>query len=331
VRGRSVGIRRTAVALLAAGALTLSACGGESDSEASGLDKLEFQLNFVPGGSTLHYFTGVYKGFYEDEGLDVTIRSANDPSLSVKLVSNGERKIGAVYSGDAISATSNGAGITVVRSNQNQNEFGILALADAGIDTPEDLIGKKVGVTDLAVDKAFFQAMLDNVGIDNDDVEVVNPGFGGVQQLLQGNLDATSEVTSYGPLVMEQEGRDYVFIPYRDFGAPDVTFSAIAVNNDWYEQSENKDIVERFLRALLKAQEWTEANLDEAAALFVEEFPESDKGTVMAQFEAGQVTLGDGESDLDEWQKLADLLLETGAIENEVDVNEMVTNDRLPN
>ncbi|TFV59828.1 ABC transporter substrate-binding protein [Geodermatophilus sp. DF01-2] len=324
---------RTVVAAVAAATL-LTACGGSEESSASAangeeLVPLDFQLNFLPGGTTLGYFVADYQGFYEEEGLEVDVRSSTDPTLSVRLIGSGERNIGAVYTADMLNAAVAGSPVTIVRSNQCENPFGILALAESGIEEPADLRGQRVGVTDLVVDRAYFAAMLESAGLTEQDLTVVNPGFTGVQQLLQGNLDATSEIVDYGPVIMEQQGKDYTFIPYADHGAPNAPFSAVAVNPDWLAEDGNEEIVQRFLRALDKAEAWASENLEEAADQFVAQFPDADKETVMAQFEASYDPGCSGASDIQEYQELADFLTEQGHLEEPVDVTEHVTNDYL--
>lgn len=326
-RGKwSVTIAALAIAALCA------ACGSSdsTDSAAKGPQHVDFQLNFLPGGTTMGYFIADYKGFYKAEGLDVTVRSSSDPTLSIKLISSGQRDIGAVYTADMINAAVAGNPVTMVWSNDAQNPFGIISEKKSGITSPADLRGKKVGITNLVLDRAYFAAMLKSAGLSENDVTVVNPGSGGIQQVLQGNLDATSGITSYEPVVMEQQGVPYNFMYYKDYGAPNAPFSGVAVNPDWLAKSNHGDIVKRFLRALDKAQAWTSSHLEEATDLFVSHFPNIKKATAMAQYKASYVPDLHGHSDIGTYQQLADFLAEQGAIAHSVDVKKYVTNEYLP-
>lgn len=124
----------------------------------------------------------------------------------------------------------------------NKSPFGIIALSKSGIRSAKDLKGKRVGVTSLPIDQAFFNYMLKKAGVSRSDVKIVDPGFGGIQQVIQGNLDATSAIADYEPAVLESKGiTDYRFIYYAQYGAPDAPFYAMSANPDWAK--ENGDVL----------------------------------------------------------------------------------------
>lgn len=317
----------TLLAILAALAVFAASCG--DDDEPAALTPVDFHISWLPGGDNLAFWMGVEQGFFAEEGLDVTIRSSNDPTLSLRLVSTGEVPLAQAYTGDTIIAAAGGDLVTSVFSLTASDPFGLISRSEEGIRTPEDLAGKTVGVTTLPIDRAFFTVMIESVGLTLDDVEVVDPGQGGIQQVILGNLAATSAVESYEPAVMEAEGiTDYDFLYYSDYGAPDAPFFNIVAYPEWLE--DNGDTVRAFLRAYRKAIEWTDANTDEAAELFVQQFPEQDADLTAAIWRKYSAIAGDGSQDSGKWRDLTDFLLEHEMMTGDVDVNAIVTDEYLP-
>jgi ABC-type nitrate/sulfonate/bicarbonate transport system substrate-binding protein len=331
---------RPLVALVGALAL-VAACGDDGDATesedggASGddapaeLQALDFHISWLPGGDNLAFWMGVEQGFFEAEGLDVTIRSSNDPTLSIKLAASGEMPLVQAYTGDVVISASQGEPVISLYALTDRSPFGIVTLPDSGITTAEQLAGETVGVTTLPIDRAFFGAMLESAGLSEDDVTVIDPGQGGVSQMITGNLAGTSAVVTYEPIILEAEGfPEANFIYYSDYGAPDAPFFNIVANPDWL--AENEEVARAFLRGYQAAVEWTDENTTEAAEVFVEEFPDQDPELVAAIWEGYSDIGGTGEQDLDQWEELADFLEADGQLEASVDVTTIVSNDYLP-
>jgi ABC-type nitrate/sulfonate/bicarbonate transport system substrate-binding protein len=316
-----------------AASVLMAACGSDDDDGGNGgsgdqaLTTVDFQLSWLPGGDNLEFWAGQAEGIYEDHGIDLNIRHTNDPTLSIKLAASGERPMAIAYTGDILFSAAQGSKVRSVFALTESSPFGIVSPADSGIETPQDLVGKRVGVTSLPTDQAFFDNMLSEAGVDKSEVEVVDPGQSGVQQVLQGNLDATSAIEDYEPVVMAAEGVESNFMFYSDYGAPDAPFYCIVVNPEF--QAENSDVVAEFVAATQESIEWTNENTDEAVDIFIEQFPEQDPEIIKGIWEKESQIQGDGTNDPEKWQTLADFLLEQDLLEQPVPTEDLYTNEYL--
>jgi putative hydroxymethylpyrimidine transport system substrate-binding protein len=325
-------LRLLASALIAALLVSalLVACGGDDDDGDGGaanreLTRVDFQLSWLPGGDNLGFWAGEAQGFYEEEGIDLNIRHSNDPTASIKLAASGERPMAIAYTGDILFSAAKGSRVISVFALTKSSPFGIISLGEAGITEPTDLEGKRVGVTSLPTDQAFFERMLNEAGVDRSKVKVVDPGQEGIQQVIQGNLDATSAIVDYEPAVLENEGiDDYNFMFYSDYGAPDAPFYCIVVNPDWLKENEN--VVKAFIRATRKSFDWTDAHVDEAADIFIEEFPEQDANLVKEIWTREAKIQGNGSNDPAKWDDLAEFFRNEGLLEKPVDTRKLYTN-----
>jgi putative hydroxymethylpyrimidine transport system substrate-binding protein len=329
-------MRRRTYALLAflvlVASISVAACGSDDNSsdEGSGdqaLTPVDFQISWLPGGDNLEFWAGDAEGIYEDHGIDLNIKHSNDPTISIKLAASGERPMAIAYTGDIIFSAAEGSKVKSVFALTESSPFGVVSAADSNINTPQDLVGKKVGVTSLPIDQAEFNNMLAEAGVDKSEVDVVDPGQSGVQQVIAGNLDATSAVEDYEPVVMASEGVESSFMKYSDYGAPDAPFYCIVVNPEF--QAQNSDVVAEFVKATQESITWTNENTDEAVDHFIKEFPEQDPEIVKGIWTRESEIQGDGTNDPAKWQDLADFLLDQGLLDKPVDTKELYTNEYL--
>jgi ABC-type nitrate/sulfonate/bicarbonate transport system substrate-binding protein len=310
------------VAVLAVAAVATGFTTGDSPT------KVDFQLSWLPGGDNLGFWAALDKGYYRQEGLDVNIRSSNDPTQSIKLIASGQRKLGIAYVGDILTSASKGSPVLAVAALTNKSPFGIIALSKSGIRSAKDLKGKRVGVTSLPIDQAFFNYMLKKAGVSRSDVKIVDPGFGGIQQVIQGNLDATSAVADYEPAVLESKGiKGYRFIYYAQYGTPDAPFYAISANPGWAK--DNGETIKKFIRATKRGFAWATKNPNQAAALFVKRYPDQDKKLVATIWTNESKLHGTLRNDVAKYQALANFLLREKMLDRKVNAGTLVTNTYL--
>jgi putative hydroxymethylpyrimidine transport system substrate-binding protein len=317
-----------AVSLLAGSVIT--GCGSDNDDgdgrAAQPLTTVDFQLSWLPGGDNLGFWAGQAQGFYEEEGIDLNIKHSNDPTASIKLAASGEVPMAIAYTGDILFSAARGSEVKSVFTLTESSPFGIISLADAGIKTPKDLEGKRVGVTSLPVDQAYFDNMLEEAGVDKRAVEVVDPGQGGIQQVIEGNLDATSAIVDYEPAVLESQGiDDYNFMFYSEYGAPDAPFYCIVVNPAWLQ--ENEDVVRAFIRATRKSFDWTDQNVDDATQIFIDQFPEQDPDLIKNIWTAEAEIQGDGSHKPAQWEGLARFFRKRDLLDRPIDTQDLYTNE----
>ncbi len=234
-RGTTAGV----AAVLSAAALALSACGSSSDSadesSGDGLGDVTVQFSWIKNAEFAGEFIADSAGYYKDAGLGKATFLAG-PVAQEEIVATGKADFGlsnAVSTASAI--TNSDFPLKIIGATYQKNPFSILSLADQGnIKTPQDLIGKKIGVQDpnLSLYKAFLAAN----DIDEKDVEIVPNGF-----------DNES-------LLVKSHGFDTVDLSFADNNLPFVAESIITTD----ETLEKKpDYVKAFLEAEIKG--WKDA------------------------------------------------------------------------
>jgi len=242
----------TGLALVAA--VSLAGCAAGSAETSDGLSPISLQTSWLPSVQ----FSGSYiaddQGYYADEDLDVTILPGGPDVANDAVVAAGNADIGLTNADNVARANAEGADLVIVAAGFQKQPFAILSSPDAPINTPDDLIGTRIGVP--SADTALLDTFLSINDIDPGDVTIVPVGFD-VAPLVSGEVDSlvafyTEQPTAY----TEATGVDGVTMLVGDYGL-DVYAQVYAVRRESLEDPDARDRITRFLRAEIKG--WTDA------------------------------------------------------------------------
>lgn len=261
----------TAVSLVAVLALALAGCGSDDESEpASGSDTAEasygeisMQYSWIKNEEFAGEFYADANGYYDEAGFDA-VNGISGPDTGVAKLLSGTVQVAlsdAASVGAAVAEQE--APLKIIAATFQKNPFTILSLKDgADIATPQDMIGKKIGVQDS--NASVFAAILNANGIDPDDVEVVPVDFDPTP-LMKGEVDGFMAYLTNEAITVEQAGYEITNLPYADNGVPYVA-ETYTVTDQYL--AENKDLLKALLIAEIKG--WSDVfteSTDDTVAL----------------------------------------------------------------
>lgn len=235
--------------LLLATALSLTACAGSDSGASEGPDPIKFQTSWLPSVQFSGSYIADSKGYYAEEGLDVTLLPGGPDVDPQAAIASGQVDI-ALSNADFIARTNaEGADLAIVAAGFQQDPFAVLSAPDAPIKTPQDMVGKRIGVP--TADAALFDTFLSLNKIDPTKLTIVPVGFD-VAPLVSGEVDGlvsfyTEQPTAYKTAT----GKDGAVMMLGDFGL-DVYAQVYVVQRDSLKDEKSRDRIERFLRAELK-------------------------------------------------------------------------------
>lgn len=242
---------RVAVVLSAA-ALALSACGSSSDAEDESSDDLTVQLSWIKNAEFAGEFIADSAGYYKAAGLGKATFLAG-PVAQEEIVATGKADFGLSNAVSTASAITNSEfPLKIIGATYQKNPFTIVSLPDKGnIRTPQDLVGKKIGVQDPNL--GLFKAFLAANDIDEKDVEIVPNGFD-VAPLEDKQIDGLVGYVTNESLLVKSHGFDTVDLPFADNNLPFVAESIITTDETLKKRPED---VKAFLEAEIKG--WKDA------------------------------------------------------------------------
>lgn len=281
-------------------ATALAGCASGSDPEpgsSSGADTghgdLTVQLSWIKNEEFSGEFFADSKGYYKDAGFD-TVTLVPGPSTGAAELISGSADVAlsdAVSIGSVVA--SEGAPLKIIGTTYQKNPFTVLSLADGGnIATPEDLIGKKIGVQDS--NSALFKALLAANGIDESELTIVPVQYDPAP-LINGEVDGFIAYLTNEAITVAASGVKITNLPFADNGLPFVA-ETLTVTDDAIAKDREK--LKAFLVAEIKG--WTDAVKDPAAgaALAVNDYGKDldlnlENSTAGATVQAEQLVVSD--------------------------------------
>lgn len=237
--------RAVLVCVLSSGALHAAPAEPQPASSPS-LERVTLQLKWLHQFQFAGYYAAQARGFYRDEGLDVTIKEGGGRMSQLAEVLAGRAQF-AVGDADLLVARIKGQPIVAMAALFQHSPYVLLSRADSGIRSPHDLVGKKVM---LSGDQGEIQmrAMLQSEGIAPSLVTML-PQTWNLEDLIEGRVDAMSAYATVEPGQLARRGVEAVMMRSADFGVDfygDILFTS-------EEEAERKpERTEAFLRASLR-------------------------------------------------------------------------------
>jgi len=256
---------RRSVAVLAAvvaSSFVLAGCAStdtpaDTTEEGASYGTLNVQLSWIKNEEFSGEFFADTNGYYTDAGFDEVVLTSG-PSTGVAELLSGTADVAL---SDAISvgtAVADDAPLKIIGSTFQANPFTILSLADAGnILTPEDLIGKTIGVQDS--NTSLFNAFLVANDLDASEINVVPVAYD-PSVLVNGDVDGFMAYITNESITVESQGIEVSNLPFAENGLPFVaeTFTT----TDAY-LADNREKLKAFLYAEILG--WTDAVNDPEA------------------------------------------------------------------
>lgn len=256
---------RKTLAAAGVAALTLAAAGA---AQAKDLVPVKFTLDWKFEGPAAGFLLAKERGYFEAEGLNVTIDSGNGSSGAVTRVASGAYDIAMADINSMIefNASNPGQAMKAMFVIYNAPPFALFTLKKSGIDSPEKMVGRKLGAPVFDAPRKLFPAFAQAAGIDKEQVtwESMDPPLR-EPMLLRGDVDGISGFYFTSLLNLRGLGvkaEDLNIWTYRDQGLDFYGNGLIASPK---LMAENPQAITGFLRAVVKG--WRDVIADPEAGI----------------------------------------------------------------
>ena len=256
--------------------LALASAMGASllSGAASAADELTLQLKWVTQGQFAGYYVAKDKGFYDEEGLDVTIKPGGPDIAPPQVIAGGGADVIIDWMPSALASREKGVPLVNIAQPFKKSGMMLTCRKDTGITSPEDFKGKTLGVWFFGNEYPFLSWM-SQLGIPTeggaDGVTVLKQGFN-VDPILQKQADCISTMTYNEYWQVIDAGipaEDLVVFKYEDQGVATLE-DGLYVLESSLEDAAMVDKLARFVRASMKGWAYTAENPDEATEIVLE-------------------------------------------------------------
>jgi NitT/TauT family transport system substrate-binding protein len=232
-------------------ALVATACAPEPPAPTTRpIKPVSLQLQWVTQAQFAGYYVALDKGWYREEGIDLTITPGGPDVMPVDLVTIGTRDFGTALLADLTVAAQKGTPVISIGQIQQRNGLLLIAKKSSGIKQPQDFAGKRVGVW-LGSWQAQFEALIAKAGITQKDFQLVSQGYS-MDPFLAGELDVASAMIYneyYAVLERGVKPEDLTIIDYANYGL-DFPGDTLFTSRQMVKQ--DPDLCVRMLRASLR-------------------------------------------------------------------------------
>jgi NitT/TauT family transport system substrate-binding protein len=218
----------------------------------------------TPWPASASIYVAQDKGYFQDEGLETTLRPYISGHLGLADLLSGKVDLAAAGDTPIARAVVEGRPVAVVATvSEIDRAILIVARKDRGVSKIDDLRGKKIGVVEGTTADFFLNVFLATSYIDENDVQVVNVAADKlVDALLNGDVDAAATWSPHTLVLLDKLGSDATIL--EDPTIYTMTWNIAVTRGFAREKARN---IKKFLRAIIRANSFIGQHPDEVRTI----------------------------------------------------------------
>ena len=252
----------TAVAATATCLLTTAAPGQERD--------LKFVLDFISLGRHAPWYVALGKGYFKDEGLNVTIMPSKGTADAIRTVATGGAELGFIDIPSLVASGSAGASVKIVAANYQKPPYCIFTLnPGANVTEPKQMADLELGSSTASFVPKIWAAFMEMNKVDSKTLKIVNiDAAARVPMLAAGKVQSIDQFLMSEPAIRRAvTNAKPVCLFAGDYGL-EIYANSLGVSEDFL--TKNPDVVKKFTRAALKGWKDALADPEEAARIEIQ-------------------------------------------------------------
>lgn len=230
---------------------------------------VNFQLSWLHSVQFGGSYIAKDKGYWKELGLDVKLTQGGPNAPVEPPVVSGQALMGISAADYTASAVTEGAPFKIIAVAMQKNPFAIASLKSNPVNTPADLVGKRIGMA--VANTPVLEALCSLNEVDINKIEIVPTQYDPAP-LVSGQVDCLLSWSTDLPVAMTIQGVDNTTMLLADYGYSVHSQTYIATEDSLANRREH-------LVALLKGEimGWNDyqSDTDAAAKLTVEMFPDA--------------------------------------------------------
>lgn len=302
---------------------------GRSDEHA--LVSIKVRLKWLHQAQFAGFYVAKEKGYYQAEGLDVTLNPGGVDFPAVQMVVGGGEDFGVTAADQILLAREKQVPVVALAVIFRESPMVYFSLKSSGITKPQDFVGKRVGVKLGGNEELTYRAMMRRAGIDMKKIQEIPVKYD-MSPLFTGQVDVWPGYAINEPIVAEEQGHQVNIVWPSAYG---VSLYADALFATETTIQDRPDVVERFVRATLKGWEYAIQHPDEAVEYTLRYSDQLKRDHELRMMRASIPLLKPddkpvGWMDASKWLEMEALLREQGFMKDSVAVNSVFTTGFLP-
>lgn len=247
--------------------LALCYCFLSLSSSALALDKVTYQLDWLPGGDKAPIYAGIQQGFFKEAGIEVKISSGRGSTDALTKLATKRSDIGSAGLGALLSAKAQqNIPVTAVASIFTKGPHAFMTYKGSGIQSIEDIRSKRVATSPFTSSNIYLPLVLEENGMSDKDIKLIfsDPGALG-PMLTAGRTDAIiawmTDLHRY-KIQLDKTKKELIVLPWSEAGMDIYGISLVASDHFLAKRPE---VAKRFVAAFLRSLQFVNGNANTAA------------------------------------------------------------------
>jgi len=301
--------------------------GKEAETELTVL------LDWYPNAVHSFLYAAEEQGYFKEAGLKVNLKTPADTNDALKLVATGKADLALSYQMQVAMSRAEDIPVVSVASIVRHPLNRLMALESADIQSPKDLIGKKIGYPSIPLDQLIVNTMVESDGADSSKLNYVDIGWDLIPAMTTKKVDAIigGYVNHEKPL-LEKEGVKLTSFDPSVYGVPDYYELVLTASEAGLESK--SAAIKKFIEAAAKGQQYTVNNPDKALNTLLEKqdanFPldatieKQSLDTLLPLMDAGSEPFGSQSEE--SWRSVISWLTEHGQLKKDIKAEDAFRN-----
>jgi NitT/TauT family transport system substrate-binding protein len=231
---------------------------------------VKFVLDFISLGRHAPWYVALGRGYFKDEGLNVTIMPSKGTADAIRTVATGGAELGFIDIPSLVASGSAGAGVKIVAANYQKPPYCIFTLnPGANVTEPKQMAGLELGSSTASFVPKIWAAFMEMNKVDSKTLKIVNiDAASRVPMLAAGKVQSIDQFLMSEPAIRRAvTNAKPVCLLAGDYGL-EIYANSLGVSEDFL--AKNPDVVKKFTRAALKGWKDALANPEEAAKIQIQ-------------------------------------------------------------
>lgn len=317
----------TIVCLIAFASLLVAGCGSQQAANpAAGqqTEKIKFNVGYLPAIGDVLFFVAKEKGFFDQEGLDVTLFQFTNTGEGLNAIKSGKLDAGAFGTAGPQSFIAKGTPFVVIGGMQSEGHAVIAKPENAErFKTTQGFIGSKVATVRLATGDAVWRSALAKEGIDWKNqvtIQELDSPATVLEAVKKGTADAGLVWVPFSEMA-EQQGLKIVEWS-SEYMKGHTCCRVVALEE---KLKANPDNYVRFTRALIRAYDFYITNQDETVDI-LSKYVKLDKAMLKKATYSGHIQ-SIPDPDKKRFTAFWEAMKTAGYIQSDIDISKHVNTD----
>lgn len=288
-------------------------------------------LDYVPNTNHTGLYIAQEKGYFEKEGLHVSIIEPGDNNTSATLVATNKGQFGISYQEDVTAALTakDPLPIKAIATIMQHNTSGFAVLKDAGITSPKDFEGKVYAGWQSPSEEAVIKAVMHAYDADFSKLTMVGSDGSGFASMGK-TVDILWVFEGWDLVKANMSGVETTYMPLKDLDARLDYYTPVVITNQEM-LTNDPETIQKFMNAIKQGYADAVANPKEAASIlhtyapeYELEYLEKSQEFVSSQYINDSEQWGVMKDSV--WDNYTDFMYENGLIDKKITADEQYTN-----